>query len=228
MKTNFNKSMIGIALVGLLMVSISACKNDRKDYVRVRTNLGVVNAVEGSSAQDVYVDDTKANTTPVSYGNPATTVSVPTGGATVSFKNAGTSTETASTNLNLSEGGATQTVYLSKLANGSLTVSSYPSESNTPPTTGKAKVRFINLASLLSSTINVTTSTGGAVVSGLSLRASSAYQEVNAATAFNISATGSAEVTTIPAAEIQAGKIYTIWLDSSLGTKVNYHIVAEN
>lgn len=226
MKTNFNKSIIGFALVGALMVSISSCKKDSDDEAQVTATVAVVNAAEGSTAQDVYVDDSKASTSAIAYGSSASNVTTIVGSRTISFKNSGTSTVTASGSVNVGAN-ATQTVYLSKLANGSLTVSTYANESSAP-TSGKAKVRFINLAPLLTSTINVTTSTGAAVVSALTLRATSAYQEINAATAFNVTMSGSLEVTTIAGSEIQAGKIYTIWFDSATTTKAKYHIVVEN
>jgi hypothetical protein len=227
MKTKFNKSMIGIALIGLLMVSISSCKKDREDYTRVKTNLSVVNAVEGSAPQDVYIDDTKTSTPPVNYGDAPTTVAASEGNVTVTLKNTGTSVVTASTTLN-STADVTPTLYLSKQANGSLALTQIATDATvTASVPGKAKVRFINLGSILSSTINAATSTGVSLATSLSLGASTAYQDVDAATPINLTVAGSAEVTTVPGATIQAGKVYTIWLDGATGTKVKYHVVVD-
>ncbi len=226
MKTNFNKSIIGFALVGALAISFSSCKKDNDDDAQLTATISVVNAVEGSAAQDVYVNDSKASTSAVAYGSAASNISTTAGNRTITFKNTGTATATASADVNISAS-STQTFYLTKSATGSLSVSAYANESSAP-SSGKAKVRFINVAPLLTGTINVTTSTGTAVVNALAFKAASAYQEVNAATAFNVTMAGSLEVTTIAASEIQAGKIYTVWFDSSTTTKAKYHIVVEN
>jgi uncharacterized protein with beta-barrel porin domain len=115
---------------------------------------------------------------------------------------------------------------LYKQANGSYAAGTYVNES--AAVSGKAKVRFINVAPLLSNVINVATSTGTSLISALSFKAASAYQTIDANTALNVNMTGSAEVTTIAASELQAGKIYTVWFDSTTATKVKYHIVVEN
>jgi hypothetical protein len=225
MKTKFNKSIIGLALVGALVGSFTSCKKDDDgNGDQAIASLSIVNAVEGSATQDVYLNDSKATT--AAYGSAASEVNTTTATRTISFKNAGTTTESASASLTL-DASVKQTVYLTKLANGSLTVSTYGNTAGTPGN-GKARVRFINLAPLLTSTINVTTSAGANLVSGLAFRATSAYEEVNAATSFNVTMAGSLEVTTISGTEIQAGKVYTIWLDSSTTTKAKYHIVVEN
>ncbi len=224
MKTNTNKFITGVALVGALVLYISSCKKDNDDNATT-ASLTLVNSVEGSTAQDVYFGDSKANTSAIAYGSAASNVSTTTGTKTVAFKNTGTNTTTASTSVNVSTNSSTS-LFLVKQSNGSYAVTLYANDNTS--VSGKARVRFINVAPLLTGTVNVTTATGVALISALNFAASSAYQTIDANTAFNVNMTGSLEVTSISGTEFQAGKIYTVWFDSIISTKVKYHVVVQN
>jgi hypothetical protein len=225
MKTNINKFITGVAMAATLVYSISSCKKDDGDNKQLTASLSFVNSAEGSSAQDVYVNDSKINTSAVAYGSASTNNSTSAGNKTVAFKNTGSASATASANVS-ADVNTSKTLFLVKQSDGSLAISAYSNENTA--TSGNARSRFINVAPLLSNTINVTTSTGASVISALSFKAASAYQTVDAATTFNVSMSGSLEVTTISGSEFQAGKIYTVWFDSSSTTKAKYHVVVEN
>ena len=225
MKTKTNNFIKGIALASALVLSISSCKKDDDNPSSSNVSLTLVNTIDGSAAQDVYLNDSKASTSAVAYGSSATNLSTTTGSKTVAFKNTGTSTITATANVNVSANSSTS-LYLVKQANGNYAINTYANDNTA--VSGKAKVRFINVAPLLTSTVNVTTSTGVALISALTFTTASAYQTVDANTALNVNMTGSLEVTTIAGTELQAGKIYTVWFDSSTTTKVKYHVVVQN
>lgn len=140
------------------------------------------------------------------------------------FKNTGSNTTTASANVNLAANSST-TLFLVKQANGNYAISTYANDNTA--VSGKARVRFINVAPLLTSTINVATTTGTALFNALAFTAASTYQTIDANTSFNVNMTGSLELTTVNGAEFQAGKVYTVWFDSSTATKVKYHIVVD-
>ncbi|TKC10407.1 DUF4397 domain-containing protein [Pedobacter polaris] len=222
MKTKTNRLFTGIALLGALVISISSCKKDDDETLSATVTL--VNSADGSAAQDAYFNDSKSSASAIAYGNAATNVSTTTSTKTVAFKNAGTNTTTASANVNFSANSSTS-LYLVKQANGNYTINSYANDNAT--VSGKAKVRFVNVAPLLAGTVNVTTSTGVALANALAFSAASAYQTVDANTALNVNMTGSLEITTIAGSELQAGKIYTIWFDSTTTTKAKYHVVVE-
>lgn len=215
---------MGVALAATVAISISSCKKD-DDNNQLTATLSFVNTVEGSSAQDIYINDSKISTSAVAYGSASSNNSTTAGSKNVSFRNTGSATATASATVN-AEVNTPKTLFLVKQTNGTFAINTYNNDNTS--TSGKAKVRFINVAPLLSNTINVTTSTGASVVSALAFNAASAYQTVDAATAFNVTMTGSLEVTTVSGAEFQAGRIYTVWFDSSTATKAKYHVVLEN
>ncbi|MDQ7948998.1 MAG: DUF4397 domain-containing protein, partial [Pedobacter sp.] len=196
-----------------------------RDDIGTSGSITFANTVEGSAAQDTYVDDSKTNSSGLAYGSASGNVSVATGNRTIAFKNTGTATATAAGTVNVGENTST-TVFLVKNTDGSLAISSYANDNAS--VSGKAKVRFINVAPLLSSTVNVLTSTGASLVSALSFKVSSAYQTIDANTALNVNVSGSLETTAIAGSEFQAGKVYTVWFDNSTTTKVKYHVIVHN
>ncbi|WP_113639197.1 DUF4397 domain-containing protein [Nubsella zeaxanthinifaciens] len=224
MKINTNFLTTRLAVAAAVVLSITSCKKDDDNEMMMNTQVSFVNTVEGSAAQDVYINDLKVNTSAVAYGSALTDISTTSGSKTIAFKNSGSATVTASANVDASAN-SSQTAFLVKQANGSLAVSTYANDNTTA--SGKAKVRFINVAPMLSSTINVATSTGTNLISALAFRTASAYQTIDANTNLNVTMSGSLEVTTIAGSELQAGKIYTIWFDSSTTTKAKYHIVVQ-
>ncbi|MNK09095.1 hypothetical protein D3C87_270450 [compost metagenome] len=222
MKINTNHFITRLAVAATVIFSISSCKKDNDEDAILSSKLTFVNTVEGSVAQDVYINDLKVNTSAVAYSNTVTDVATSTGNKTVSFKNAGTSTVTAFANID-AETNSSHTAFLVK-TNSGLAVNTYANEEAT--TSGKAKVRFVNVAPLLSGAVNVTTSAGN-LISNLLFRTASAYQTIDANTNLNVTMTGSLEVTTIAGSELQAGKNYIIWFDSTSSTKANYHIIVQ-
>lgn len=222
MKLNTNHLITRLAVAAAVVFSISSCKKD--DDTILNAKLSFVNTVEGSTAQDVYINDLKVNTSAVAYSNVVSDISTSAGSKTVSFKNTGSATVTAKADINV-ETNASHTAFLVKHANGDFAVSTYANDNSSA--SGKVKVRFINVAPLLSSTVNVATSAGTSLVSALAFTAASTYQTIDANTSLNVAMSGSLEVTTIAGSELQAGKIYTIWFDSSTSTKVKYHIIVE-
>lgn len=225
MKTKMNKCFAVAGLAAMVMFSLSSCKKDKNDNPEgSNVSLSFVNTVEGSSAQDVYVNDSKASSSAVAYGSAATEISTSSGSKMIAFKNSGSATVTASTTINVNAN-SSQTVFLVKQSNGSMALSTHVNDNTT--TSGKVRVRFINVAPLLTAAVNVATSTGTSLISALQFQAASAYQTIDANTSLNINMTGSAEVTTIAGSELQAGKTYTIWLDAVSSTKVKYHIILQ-
>lgn len=225
MKIKTNHLITRMAVAAAVIFSISSCKKDDDNDNMLNAKLSFVNTVEGSAAQDIFINDSKVSASAVGYGSSSNDISTSAGNKTISFKNAGSATVTASAEVNTSVN-SSHTAFLVKQANGSMGISLYANESNA--VSGKAKVRFINVAPMLTSTINVTTSAGANLISALAFKASSAYQAIDANTNLNVMMSGSLEVTTITGSELQAGKIYTIWFDSSTATKVKYHIVVHN
>lgn len=225
MKIQTNHLITRVAVAAAVIFSVSSCSKDDDNDSMMNAKLSFVNTVEGSAAQDIFINDSKVSTSAVAYGSSSNEISTTAGNKTISFKNANSATVTASAEVNTNVN-SSHTAFLVKQANGTMGISLYANDNTAA--SGKAKVRFINVAPMLTSTINVTTSTGTNLISALAFKAASAYQTIDANTNLNVMMTGSLEVTTITGSELQAGKIYTIWFDSSTTTKAKYHIVVHN
>jgi len=224
MKLKTKALITKLAVAAGVVLSISSCKKDDNNDTSANARISFVNTVEGSAAQDAYINDAKVSGSAIAYSNTATDISTGAGSKTIAFKNSGSATVTAAASVNASAN-SSQTAFLVKQADGTFAINTYANDDNT--TSGKAKVRFINVAPMLSSTINVTTSTGTSILSALAFKAASAYQTIDANTSLNVNISGSLETTTIAGSELQAGKIYTIWFDSSTTTKARYHIIVQ-
>ncbi|MDQ8005987.1 MAG: DUF4397 domain-containing protein [Pedobacter sp.] len=224
MKIKTNHLITRMAVAAAVIFSVSSCSKDDNDNM-MNAKLSFVNTVEGSAAQDIFINDSKVSTSAVAYGSSSNEISTSAGDKTISFKDANSATVTAVAEVN-TDVNSSHTAFLVKQANGSMGISLYANDNTSA--SGKAKVRFINVIPMLSSTINVTTSAGTNLISALAFKAASAYQTIDANTSMNVMMTGSLEVTTIAGSELQAGKIYTIWFDSSTTTKAKYHIVVHN
>ncbi|MEJ5995725.1 DUF4397 domain-containing protein [Pedobacter sp. Du54] len=224
MKKNFKHAIKASALLLALSFTFVSCKDDKDDEpTAAMASLTVVNSVEGSGAQDFYVNDSKKISS-LTYGSNAN-ISITSGTNVGVFRNSSATTVNASATFTVGAN-TKQTMFLIKNADGSYGVNAY-SDDNTS-TSGKARVRFINLSPTLGAAINVTTSTGTSLASALAYRGASTYQTIDANTALNVNVIGSLQTTTIAGSEFQAGKVYTIWFDSSTTTEAKYHVIAQN
>ncbi len=234
MKTILTKKIITLVVLVCMAASIlSSCKKDDEvDTVEVfgNMNIRVVNAVVGSNAQDFYQNSTKLSTTAVSYGENTPYLTGLAGTSTFSFKNAGTSVSTA-TLLSASTGtNVSYTVYYLTDGSGTAQITGFVDD-NTAPSSGKAKVRFVNLGLVFANNLNVNVSgTGGAsLVTGLAFNNATAnYASIDPNTALDFTVIGSGIVGTIPGSNFVAGKIYTVWFDATNSTTANFHVITQN
>ena len=223
MKKNLKHVIKAGALLLALSFSFISCKDDKDDEPKAMASLTVVNTVEGSAAQDFYVNDSKKISN-LTYGS-SSKITITSGTSFGVFKNSSATAVNASSNFTLGAD-SKQTMFLIKNLDGSFGVDAYSDDNTT--TSGKARVRFINLSPILSGVVNVTTSTGTSLASALAYRGASTYQTIDANTNLNVNMVGSLETTTIAGSEFQAGKTYTVWFDSSTTTKAKYHVIVQN
>jgi hypothetical protein len=205
----------------LLAMTFASCSKDNSNN-NLSAYVQVTNSAEASAPQDFYVDNVKVTTSAVAYGSSSTFLATKTGNHQAMFENSGTSTANASFSMSLEAGKYYSVFYASGNSYGSY------QDDRTAPQTGKARVRFINLSSALSSNVDFAATSGAKLVSNLSYKAASAYYDVDSATAFSIYLTGSSSaLISIPFA-MQAGHIYTIYISGTTSTTVTAHVVTEN
>ncbi len=202
----------------LITVGLSSCKKNDNNQAGVSANVMAVNSAQGSAAQDFYVDNNKLSTSAIAYTQNTSYISVGNGSHTAEFRNSTTVNSSANVNF---EPGSYNTVYFT---NNNETV--VTKDDRTPPPSGKARVRFVHLASAVTGAVDLGLAAGNKLVTGLAYKAASAYYDVDAATTFSLYAAGSSTASLSIPTTIQAGKIYTIYVSGS--TAVSYNVIGQN
>jgi len=184
-------------------------------------SIAVTNAASASLPQDVYFGNQKLNATPLAYGQTVGYVNI-TGNPTISFRNTGTTDVNGSLATNLLPG----KYYVAYYADDkSITV--YEND-RTAPQSGKARIRFINLTTALGSNVDFGISGGAKIVTALTYKAASAYQEVNPALGYSLYTGGSASVLLNIPITLTAGGIYTVYITGITSATVDFKLIAEN
>ncbi|SFG76480.1 DUF4397 domain-containing protein [Pedobacter insulae] len=228
MKTNNFQIATKLLLITILSTTLflSCKKNEDEVIVYGDAKFKVVNAVQGSSAQDFYQGDTKVTTTAVAYGEVSDYLTVKAGTSTISFKTAGTQTVNASNTVGANTDINYTLFYVNNL-NGSGEIIGF-ADSNAQPASGKAHVRFLNLGGVLTNAINISVNSGQELLTGLAFGKISNYGAIDANVDLKFSLVGSVSSTVIPGSSFQSGKTYTVWFDAANTTTAQYHIVAQN
>jgi hypothetical protein len=227
MKTYFNfkshKTLsILLATFTLLSIGLTACNKSNNDEVTGFAYVRAANSAQASAPQDFYIDDSKVNTSPLAYTQSTSYATAYAGAHTAIFKTSSTGTVNVSGSIYLSTG-TYSTIYYADDNTGVATA-----DDRTPPQSGKARVRFINLSSALNSSVDFGLSAGSKIITNLAYKTASAYSEVDAATSFSLYATGSSTATLNIPTTIQAGKIYTIVISGTTTATLNYTVYVEN
>lgn len=227
MKTKFNlptPKLLSILLSTALLatVCLSSCKKNDNNQAGLSANVMAVNSAQGSAAQDFYVDNNKLSASAIAYTQNTDYVSVGNGSHTAEFRNS--TTVNSSANVSFAPG-SYNTVFFTD--NNQTVVTQ---DDRTPPASGKARVRFVHLASAsaVSSGVDLGLATGAKIVTGLAYKAASAYYDVDAATTFSLFVAGSSNAALNIPTTIQAGKIYTIYVSGNTNLSVSYNVIVQN
>lgn len=218
--------LLPIAFFAAASIFTSCKKDNDLSNASLNAKVKIVNTVDGSSPQDLYLDNVKLDASAVAYTQSSDYLTAKSGSHTAKFTNSGSTTANASFNISL-QADSSYTIYYT--SNSSANSSVVTTDNLTAPAANMAKVRFINLSNAVTSNVDFGLSATNKFVTNLAARAVSAYSQVAAGTTFYLYSAGSINaMLTIPATTIQAGKIYTIYISGSTTLDLSYHIVAEN
>ncbi|MBD3748800.1 MAG: DUF4397 domain-containing protein [Sphingobacteriales bacterium] len=226
MKTSkkFKETFSALLLIFTALAGLTSCSSDSEisgnAYVRI------VNSSESAPPQDFYLDSSKVNSSAVVYGQNTGYITTTSGNRKARFKTAGTATVNSSSNININVGNH-YTVYYT---GGNSSSANFTTEDDVvAPAAGKAKVRFVHLSSAAASNVDLAIQGGLKIVSNLAYKTASAYQEVDAASSFQLFASGSSTAAlTLSNLSLQAGKIYTIYFSGSTTATITYHVMVDN
>lgn len=225
MKSTFNiktyKSLSFILSFILLATAFSSCKKDKDNADVNVAAVAITNAGASSAPQDVYFDNQRVNTTALAYTQTAGYFRV-SGSPTITFKTTNTADVNASTATSFTPGKYYSVYYTDDKA-----ITVYEND-RTAPASGKARVRFINLTTAAGSAVDFGIKGGAKIVNGLTYKAASAYQDVDASSGFSLYAGGSSTVLLDFPATLTAGGVYTIYISGSSSATVIFKLIAEN
>lgn len=213
-----------------LVVLLSSCIKEPKPEPTGEAYVRYVNAVQGSSAQDFYVNGVKKSTTPLTYGNHSAFTTIVSGNNQFIFADEGSTNAGAATDPVTIQIGTKLTVFYYRTAstptNPGPVAAGIIGVDASAPATGKAKVRFLHLNSYYNQSFAISVVGGAQLVTGVGFRATSIYYSVDPGAKLSVAATGITTGEINPGFE--AGKIYTIWFDGSSATELNSHVIVEN
>jgi hypothetical protein len=222
----FNPNLMAkvVIIVFAIVALFQSCKKEDEEIVYGNAKFRLVNAVQGSTAQDFYQADNKISTTAVAYAETSDFLTLKAGVSMVSFKSAGTQTVNATGSIGLNTD-VNYTVFYAKNSTGNGEITGYP-ESNATPPAGKVGVRFVNFGLGLPSSLIVGFATGEPITTALTFGSITAYAVLDPAVELKYSLTTS--LGSIPAGTFQAGKLYTVWFDATSSTTAQFHVVTQN
>ncbi|HEY0670180.1 MAG TPA: DUF4397 domain-containing protein [Sphingobacteriaceae bacterium] len=227
------KIFVLLAAFLAFVVLISSCNDD--DPIEGQAEVMIVNSASGSAAQDFYLDDTKVNAQAVAYSQNSGYISTQSGdNRKAEFKNTGTTTVNWSSNVDI-DAGEKYTFFFTNSSSASSTTNSglMLEDDTTPPPSGKARVRFVNLAQGYTAA-NLLVIGGATWATNTTFGTASGFMNIDPGTyslqtnlASNLTGTVSLGNFTL-----QAGKIYTIYtrgvLNGSASTAVGASLIVHN
>ncbi len=218
--------LFAILALAVTATAFTSCKDDNNDVEPNSTaSIRVVNAVEGSASQELYLDNARVSTSAVAYTKVSDYVKTKAGSHSAQLRNDNSATANVSFNVDL-DSDKRYTVYYTGNADAKAAV--VLKDETSAPSSGKAKVRFVHLSAAAASKIDLAITAGTKLITDLAYKASTAYQEVDANTTFLLYASGSTTVGLNMPTTVKAGKIYTIYVSGNTAATISYHVIAEN
>lgn len=208
-----------------LLVFLSACV--KKTEVPVgEVKIRFVNALPNSLAQDIYVNNGKLAVPPVAANQATAYLSLYSGLNYLAVANTGTMTANGDVIPYNAVIGSYATFFYTQNLNKNPQTYLAPDDMTLPPT-GKARVRFIHFNGFLNNSIKVSAVGGGELFPALGFGNASSYFNVDPGTKFQAAAT---PVTNAPVvdANLQAGKIYTIFFNGTAETELFANLLIQN
>lgn len=207
-----------------LMILLSSCFKEPKPEPTGPASVRILNAVSTSPPQDVYYNGNKMNIAPLAYGQVSAYQSITSGPIYIGFTDNGSTVSNYEGSAAIKIGQHFTVIYFSR--GGEAKNVGFLVDDMTAPPAGKARVRFLNLNPLFVQKFSVKLQGGAVLTASLEFANSNAYADVDPGAKFDLLATGLVGETVVDA-NIQAGKIYTIWFDGTT-TQLTSHVIVQN
>lgn len=210
----------------MFIAGISSCKNS---ITSSNASIQVINASPDAGTINLYLSGSLKTSTPVSYGNTSGYFTTTAGNQAAEVKSA--SSTLTSTTINLSDKG-NYSLFVTGLSAANSVTTVFLPDDLTSPSSGKAKVRFVNTVDSSPQVNLVANSTTW--FNGVSYKSATGFMEITPGT-YTLSA-NSTTITAISVASLsqnfESGKIYTVYFKGILGgsnaSKLSLGVVPNN
>lgn len=217
---------VGLMMLLLVIVFVSACKKE-SIVVAGKAKVRFVNAYLNSDPQEFYQDNLKLTPQAISYGEYSAYSEV-NSGRSVFWSNGVVENKATSfiDALLYSDYGYTLLYYENKESKPS--VAGYINEERAT-SAGKYRARFVNLSVMFNDKSLVIVGKDNVVINGgLNYGDNPIYSELPVGGEVKINIKDGSAVTILDQSKFQEGKSYLVWLDTSDGLEVEYHVVPQN
>lgn len=210
-----------IGIVFLLAVSLSSCKKDQNNDVTTIPSalISVIDASPDAGALDFYLDNNKANNTPIVYGSGLDYLRAYTGKRTAMFYLSGTTQKVKADTMTLKDG-KFYSLFLSNVASKPDYL--LTTDTLTNPGTSSASIRVVNL-SPDAPTIDLVIQGGATLATNKAYRTLSSFATIAPGTyTFEFRQRGTTTVlATLSSVRITGASIYTVWLQGLASSTVD-------
>ncbi|KQR70546.1 DUF4397 domain-containing protein [Pedobacter sp. Leaf176] len=214
-----------ISVLLICSIAFFSCNEKEPDaIVKGQAKIKVVNAIQGDTKQNVYLDNEKVTNNALSFGETSEYIKILSGSRTLTF----TDTNNLNTNTNFNFVPAlTYSTFLVSDRNGNREILNYEDNLSTSDM-ASAKIRFINLTPYFTTGVNVSIQTGSPFVNALLFKESSNYYTLEAGADLKYNVVGSGNIKTILASELSPGKIYSVWFSGLTSANLQAHLIVDN
>lgn len=215
-----------LAVCFLALCCLFSCSKDEEIYQQNKQEAKIrfVNASKNSTNIDVYVDDLKLNSGALNYSQETSYQKIASGTKKASVKHDGQ--EDIQSDINFIPTFSYTSFFVINRDNKAELVTF---EDNLgAPETGKAKIRFVNLGSHFTNSVNITLTGGVLLVNALEYKKASSYFSVDPEVNIRFSIVGTSASKVLSTDEIQPGKSYTIWLDGTSNADLTINKILYN
>ena len=221
------RSFIYVLVIVAFSFFVSCKKDDAVNTgsVKGEAKIKVINASQGSSAIDLYLDDTKINTSALAYGEGSEYIKIASG-EKIAKVNQGLGILESSAGFNFVPTFSYTAFFVEdKLGKGNVITF----EDNLGAVEAdKSRVRFINLSPNFTNTLNVNLPGGELLVSALPFKEASSYFLVHSGVSVGVSVVGSATLKIADGNEFEGGKNYTVWISGTSNATLTIHKITYN
>ena len=229
MKNKFLTNLSAAVILMAVVTAFSSCKKDDDIDESGSANVKAVNASSSSSAQGFYLASKTVVQGGLTFGNASSGyIAVNSGNnLQLQFRNSGSESAYASGEYDLDKGGY-YTIFLAGDGQ-SARVQVYADDMN-PPSSSKAKVRFIHLSDAAPANIDIRSSAQTNLAANLARNTTSSYIEVDPGVlSLQVYAAGqSTSLGDFDLTAFASGKIYTVYVTGSTAETISVHQVSHN